>query len=139
MKKLEDDCVDAKKTLESIKEFDKAFKEGRVSVRDKFVTIDGLTNAKYKLLYDLAAFEELEEKYESIEQAGEALGSGKIAPIIDILIIGLKHYHGEIEKKDLVNEVDLSVIESIAEALSLAMPQTKEETSPKNKQVPTKK
>ncbi len=108
-------------------------------IREKKTPITTLTGETKYLLFTLNAFAEIEETYESINNALSAIGDFRIKTIIDFIKVGLQHDNKEITNEEVSNLFDVGdSIKAVNEALKKAMPESKEEKeeSEKNEQNP---
>jgi len=99
-------------------------------------TLIKIGNETKHLHYDLNAFAELEELYDSIDVAMDALSKGSLKAVINVLWAGLIHENETLTQKDVGKMFDLSQMQEIGElinkAIMRAIPQQKEEDKSKN-------
>ncbi len=104
-------------------------------IREKKTPININNETKY-LYYDLNAFAELEEIYESADAAMAALSKGSIKAIINVLRAGLLHENESLTVKEVGKMFDISQIPEVCElinrAIEISIPEQKEKTESKN-------
>ena len=101
-------------------------------MKDKGVLVE--LDKKRHIKFDLNAFVELEEAYGSVDDAFDAIQSGKIKPIRKALFIGLMHEDEELTESAVGKMFSLAELpmigEKIGEALKIAMPEVEEDEAP---------
>lgn len=83
-----------------------------------------------EVLYSLAGFAYLEEKYGSVEAAMNAFDEGKIKPIQDVLYAGLLYSDTSLTPLDLARRLDIRDLQGLAKSLSALL---KADTEPSTK------
>lgn len=93
-----------------------------------------LADGEHTLLFDYNAFAELEDFYDSIEEAMEALSKGKMKAIRNILYCGLYHEDLNINVYEFGRLIDMrdehaleNVANALKEAFEKSMPSVEEE------------
>ncbi len=94
-------------------------------VNQKGITVN--LDKERHLVFDLNAFCELEDKYETINKAFEALQQGSMKTIRYLLYVGLFHEDDTLEEKYVGSLLTLEnmneVMQCVTDAISEAMPE----------------
>jgi hypothetical protein len=113
-------------------------------VRELKTEVTTINGDKMYLFYDMNAFAEIEEKYKTLDKAFEALSSGRVKPLIEILRIGLSHDNENITTKEVGKLFVMAsdVVAKMTTAIVNALPKKDKadatrETDEKNAQNPT--